>query len=283
LSTIENKPTKTRSDLLQRSITAFLFVAVMLLGVLGGAIPFVVIFGIAAALSLWEFASIIFIKGDLRHKLATLFVGLISYIFLAVYHLSNIETSITAILFSILLTVFSLFISELYARSELPFQNVGIILLGGAYIGVPFLVLNLIAFESGSYECRTVLALMFFTWANDTGAFLLGRKIGKTPLMPNISPKKTWEGILGGLIFTLIIAVIVSRIFDNLILIDWLILGLIVVVFGSYGDLIESMLKRSYQMKDSSNFLPGHGGILDRFDSFMYMLPFAATYLIWIK
>ncbi|MEM8523678.1 MAG: phosphatidate cytidylyltransferase [Bacteroidota bacterium] len=283
MSTIENKPTKTRSDLLQRSITAFLFVAVMLGGVLGGPIPFVVIFGIAAALSLWEFASIIFIKGDLRHKLATLFVGMISYSFLAFYHLNDIETSITAILFSILLTVFSLFISELYARSELPFQNVGIILLGGAYIGVPFLVLNLIAFESGTYEYRTVLALMFFTWSNDTGAFLLGRKIGKTPLMPNISPKKTWEGILGGLLLTLVVATAVSQIFDNLILIDWLILGFIVVVFGSYGDLIESMLKRSYQMKDSSNFLPGHGGILDRFDSFMYMLPFAATYLMWIK
>lgn len=255
----------------------------MLAGVLGGSIPFVIVFGIAAALSLWEFASIIFIKGDSRHKLATLFVGLMPYLFLAFYNLNNIKTSITAILFSILLTVFSLFISELYARSELPFQNVGIILLGGAYIGVPFLVLNLIAFESGTYEYRTVLALMFFTWSNDTGAFLLGRKIGKTPLMPNISPKKTWEGILGGLVFTLFIAFLVSRLFDNLILIDWLILGLIVVVFGSYGDLIESMLKRSYQMKDSSNFLPGHGGILDRFDSFMYMIPFAATYLMWIK
>ncbi|MEL6942025.1 MAG: phosphatidate cytidylyltransferase, partial [Bacteroidota bacterium] len=125
MSTIENKPAKTRSNLLQRSITAFIFVAVMLSGVLGGAIPFVAVFGVAAALSLWEFASIIFVKGDMRHKLATLFVGLMPYLFLAFYHLNNLETSVTAILFSILLTVFALFISELYARSELPFQNVG--------------------------------------------------------------------------------------------------------------------------------------------------------------
>jgi phosphatidate cytidylyltransferase len=276
-------PKKQRSDLLQRSITAFLFVVVMLAGVLGGREMFVIVFGLAAALSLWEFASIIFLKGDLRHKLATLFVGLMPYVFLAFYHLNDIETSITAILFSILLTVFSLFISELYARSELPFQNVGIILLGGAYIGVPFLVLNLIAFESGTYDFRTVLALMVFTWANDTGAYLLGRQFGRTKLMPTVSPKKTWEGALGGLLTALIVGFGISRLFNNLELMDWLILATIVVIFGSYGDLVESMLKRSYQRKDSGTFLPGHGGILDRFDSFMYMLPFAATYLLWLK
>lgn len=255
----------------------------MLIGVLGGRILFVVVFGLAAALSLWEFASIIFLKGDSRHKLATLFVGLMPYFFLAFYHLNNIETSITVILFSILLTVFLLFISELYARSEQPFQNVGIMLLGGAYIGVPFLVLNLIAFETGTYEYRTVLGLMLFTWANDTGAYMLGRQFGKTPLMPNISPKKTWEGAAGGLIAAVLAAIALSFLCTNLTLIDWVILAVIVVVFGSYGDLVESMLKRSYKMKDSGTFLPGHGGILDRFDSFMYMIPFAATYLLWIK
>lgn len=275
--------TKPKGDLIQRFTTALIFVSVMLGGVLGGRFLFVTIFGLAAALSLWEFASIIFLKGDIRHKLATLFVGLMPYVFLAFYHLNDIETSITAILFSILLTIFLLFVSELYARSEQPFQNVGIILLGGVYIGVPFLILNLIAFKSGTFEHRTVLVLMLFTWANDTGAYMLGRKLGRTLLMPDVSPKKTWEGVMGGLIATILSAFLASYLFPHLILLDWLILAVIVSTFGTYGDLVESMLKRRYKIKDSGSFLPGHGGVLDRFDSFMYMLPFAATYLLWIK
>ena len=121
------------------------------------------------------------------------------------------------------------------------------------------------------------------TWGNDTGAYLIGSVIGKTPLFPRISPKKTWEGSLGGVAVTFIIAWLLSIYTQELTLQTWLVLAGIVSVFGSTGDLIESMLKRSLGVKDSGTIMPGHGGFLDRFDAFMYMIPFAAAYLLWIR
>ena len=121
------------------------------------------------------------------------------------------------------------------------------------------------------------------TWMNDTAAYIVGSQIGKTPLFPRISPKKTWEGTLGGLAGTLILAFLLNEYFEELILRDWLILAILVGLFGSLGDLVESMLKRSFAIKDSGRLLPGHGGFLDRFDGFIFMLPFAAAYIVWLR
>lgn len=276
--------TTTQKDgLSQRVITATAFVIIMLAAVLGGAYPFVIIFGLITGITLWEFASIVFPQEDLYHKISAVVVGLLPYLFLALYHLNCPGTCQPAILFSSMIAIFTLFTSELYAQSQTPFKNVGMVLLSTIYISLPFSLLNLIAFETGSYEYRIVLGLMLMVWTNDTAAYAIGKRFGSTPLMPKISPKKTWEGTIGGGVFTLIVGFALSQLFDILLLFDWIVLALIVIVFGSYGDLIESMLKRSYGMKDSSNLLPGHGGFLDRFDAFIYMLPFAATYLLWIK
>ena len=119
------------------------------------------------------------------------------------------------------------------------------------------------------------------TWANDTGAYLIGSQIGRTKLFPRISPKKTWEGSAGGVLVTFLAGYLLSRIFSDISLVDWCVLAGIVSIFGSLGDLVESMLKRSLQIKDSGNLLPGHGGFLDRFDAFIFLLPFAAAYLLW--
>lgn len=266
-----------------RSITAIAFVLIMLGGVFLGAYPFVILFGLIATISLWEFACIVFPSNDLFHRISCVILGILPYFFLALYHLNCPGTCQPAILFSSMIAIFTLFTSELYAKSAEPFRNVGMVLLGVVYISLPFMLLNLIAFEAGTYEYKTVLGLMLMVWTNDTAAYLLGKRFGSTPLMEKISPKKTWEGTIGGGVFTLIVGYSLSRLFDNISLVDWMVLALIVIIFGSYGDLIESMLKRSYGIKDSSNLLPGHGGFLDRFDAFIYMLPFAATYLLWIK
>ena len=111
----------------------------------------------------------------------------------------------------------------------------------------------------------------------------MGSQIGKTKLFPRISPGKTWEGSTGGVIVTFIVAYLLSLLFTDLRLMDWLILAAIVSLFGSIGDLVESMLKRSLNIKDSGNLLPGHGGILDRFDAFIFLLPFAAAYLLLLN
>ncbi len=276
--------TTTRKDgLLQRTITATFFVVIMLGAVLGGAYPFVIVFGLITGITLWEFACIVFPAEDIYHKISAVVVGILPYLFLALYHLNCPGTCQPAILFSSMIAIFTLFTSELYAQSQAPFKNVGMVLLGVTYISLPFALLNLIAFQTGSYEYKIVLGLMLMVWTNDTAAYAIGKRFGHTPSMPKISPKKTWEGTIGGGIFTLIVSIALNQLFDILSLFDWIILAVIVIIFGSYGDLIESMLKRSYGMKDSSNLLPGHGGFLDRFDAFIYMLPFAATYLLWIK
>ncbi|MEO0775984.1 MAG: phosphatidate cytidylyltransferase, partial [Bacteroidota bacterium] len=130
---------------------------------------------------------------------------------------------------------------------------------------------------------NTVFGLLLLTWSNDTAAYLVGSRIGKTPLFPRISPKKTWEGSLGGVVITFLIAFLISQWFREHSTKQWLVLAGIVAIFGSTGDLVESMLKRSENIKDSGNLLPGHGGVLDRFDAFIFLLPFATAYLLLIK
>lgn len=254
----------------------------MLTAVLLGGIPFVVTFGIIAALSLWEYSGVVFTSQDTFHKIACLLIGILPYIFMGLYHLQCPGSCLQGILFASLIAAFLLFTSELYADAKRPFHNVGMVLLGAVYVGLPFMLLNLIAFQSGSYDYRIVLSLILMTWVNDTGAFLSGRAFGRTPLMKKISPKKTWEGALGGALYTLLVGFLLSDVYPQLSVFDWMVLSLIVVIFGTYGDLVESMMKRSHKIKDSGRLLPGHGGILDRFDSFIYMLPFAATYLLWV-
>lgn len=179
--------------------------------------------------------------------------------------------------------IFSSFIYELYTKSDRPFSNVAFIVLAMVYIGVPFGLLTFVAFDGGQYYPHLVFALLAMNWINDTGAYMIGSRIGKTPLFPSISPKKTWEGSLGGMAATLLLSLSICNWLGNLRVIDWITLSVIVVVFGSLGDLVESMLKRSVKIKDSGSILPGHGGILDRFDAFIFMLPFATAYILWIR
>jgi phosphatidate cytidylyltransferase len=179
--------------------------------------------------------------------------------------------------------LFLSFVFELFAKSEQPFANVAFIILGMVYIGIPFALLDFIAFDADKFYTNTILGLLVLTWANDTGAYLVGSQIGKTKLFPSISPKKTWEGSIGGVVITIFIAILMSFFFEECTMVQWIVLAIIVVIFGSIGDLVESMLKRSYSIKDSGNLLPGHGGFLDRFDAFIFLIPFATAYLLWLR
>ena len=176
--------------------------------------------------------------------------------------------------------IFLLFLYELFHQSEKPFRNIAYLVLGVVYLGLPFALLVKIATHTGSYSPNLVLGMLLLTWANDTGAYFVGSKLGKRPLFPRISPKKTWEGSMGGVVIGLLAGWILSQIFPQYTITDWLILALIVVLFGSLGDLVESMLKRSLKIKDSGTLLPGHGGFLDRFDAFIFVIPFVMAFLI---
>lgn len=279
--------------LLQRLSTAILFVVVMIGGLYGGRYSFVALFGVITALSLWEYLSLVLERYTTRDRIRMILglgFGMTPYLLSIILQLNLIQSgSDNFIIFTSILFfpfVFLAFVYELFSASKQPFINIGLIVLGMVYIGAPFALLGFIAFDGDIFYANTVFGLLLMTWANDTGGYIVGSKFGKHKLMPRISPKKTWEGYAGGILITLLLSVGLGYIFmgkENLGYADWIVLALIVVVFGSIGDLVESMLKRSVKTKDSGNILPGHGGILDRFDAFIFLLPFAAAYLLWVR
>jgi phosphatidate cytidylyltransferase len=257
----------------KRAITAVIFVAVMFAGLLSGKQSFAALFGVITALCLWEFFDIVFEEGrrrDLTRKMMAISFGMLPYVAVSMLHLNAWG-----------LAPHQLF--EMFTKAEHPFNNVALTLLGMTYISAPFSMLNLIAFNGENFSPNIVMGLLFLIWSNDTGAYIVGSQLGRTKLLPRISPKKTWEGFFGGLALTFLVGWGLSTKFTEIRTQDWLALAGISSVFGTLGDLVESMLKRSYEVKDSSTLLPGHGGFLDRFDAFMFLVPFATAYLLWVR
>ena len=275
--------------LLRRAATGAIFVLIMVAGLFGGPYSFVLLFSIITGICLWEYLGMMLVRDEKRdriRKLIGLLMGLLPVVLSALVHLGAAKDPgtfvlVVAVLFSPF--IFMAFIYELFTKSDQPFENVAYIMLGIIYIGVPFALLNFIAFDGNHFYAKTVFGILLLTWLNDTGAFVIGSVFGKTPLMPRVSPKKTWEGAIGGVAITFGTAAILYYTINELTLVDWLVLGAIVSVFGSIGDLVESMLKRSQNIKDSGTLLPGHGGLLDRFDGFIFCIPFVAAYLLWLR
>ena len=172
-----------------------------------------------------------------------------------------------------------------------PINNWAYTMLPQLYIALPFSMLNVLAFpQAGSYSFVLPLSVFVFLWMNDTGAYLCGSLLGRHKLFPRVSPGKSWEGSIGGGLLVVGIAILVWYLLNtyvpeqaNLNMWQWAGLGLTVVVFGTWGDLVESLLKRTLGIKDSGNILPGHGGMLDRFDSSLLAIPAAVVYLFTIS
>lgn len=177
------------------------------------------------------------------------------------------------------------FIEELYINDEHPLRNLAHSMMSQIYIGVPLGCAVGISYMFNKPE--TLLAVFLFLWINDTGAFLVGSTIGRHRLFERISPKKSWEGFFGGLIFNLAAAFIFCKYCSDFFGLEsnlplWLGLSVVVSIFGTWGDLVESLIKRTLHIKDSGKILPGHGGILDRIDSLLLAAPAVLVYLtIW--
>ena len=175
-------------------------------------------------------------------------------------------------------------IVEIYLKSDHPLRHTAHSLMSQIYIGVPMAVMVYIAMNYSPYILLTIFVLM---WLNDTGAYLVGCSIGRHKLIERVSPKKTWEGFFGGLIFSMAVSLLIFYFIKpfegmehiDMSLIFWLSIGAIVSIIGTWGDLIESMIKRDLQIKDSGNLIPGHGGILDRVDSILFVLPAILLFL----
>lgn len=199
----------------------------------------------------------------------------------------NADFQLTSFYF-LIPVIYLIFVIELYRRRPEPIPNISFTILGIIYIAVPITLLHELAFYQPyqfgeEYHYEVIMAYFFVLWANDTGAYLIGRKFGKTKLFPSISPKKTWEGSLGGAFFGILVSLLNSYLFP---LYDWRLwmgMGLIIVVFGSWGDLVESMFKRSLKIKDSGKLLPGHGGVLDRFDGIFISAPAVYFFLRFLN
>lgn len=170
---------------------------------------------------------------------------------------------------------------KLYVKTDLkPFANIAFTFLGMLYVGVPFALLNTTVFlNDGVYSYQIIIGSLFILWANDTGAYFSGRTFGRRKLFFRISPKKTWEGSIGGGLLSLLFSYGISFLFKDLVLWQWLSVAAIIVVAGTYGDLVESLFKRSMRIKDSGNTLPGHGGFLDRFDGLLIAAPFIVAFV----
>jgi len=275
--------------LLKRGATAAIFVLVMITGLFGGPYSFVLLFGLITGLCLWEYLSMVLSKENRKDKVRKLIglgLGILPVVLSALTKLGFVNDPESFVILASLLfspLIFMAFIYELFTKSAQPFENIAYVMLGIIYIGVPFALLDYIAFDGEHFYARTVFGILVLTWMNDTGAYLVGSQIGKRPLLPRVSPNKTWEGSIGGVVVTFLSAAVLYLTLNELSLVDWLVLALIVSIFASLGDLVESMLKRSRAIKDSGTLLPGHGGLLDRFDGFIFCLPFVAAYLLWIR
>ncbi|HKK76495.1 MAG TPA: phosphatidate cytidylyltransferase [Saprospiraceae bacterium] len=270
-----------------RVLTASLFVAIMLIGMLAGAYTYVLLFAGINFLCLWEFYSLVLGRDIEKSRLRNTFamtLGLAPFILTALVQLQWVSLSsdwIFKIILLYLVGFFITFVIELFKTSKNALQYLGFVVLGIVYIGAPFGILNTIAFSEGAYQMHIVLGTVLLIWTNDTAAYLIGSNYGKHHLFPRISPNKTWEGTIGAIITTLIIAFPVSLVFPQFSFGIWLVLALIISLAGGVGDLVESMIKRSLVIKDSSGLLPGHGGFLDRFDAFLFSVPFVAAFLIF--
>ena len=166
---------------------------------------------------------------------------------------------------------------ELFRASPKALQNLSTIFFSFFYIGIPYALLVAIAWWTGEYQPLLVIGLLLMVWLNDTGAYFSGKFLGKHKLAPKISPKKTWEGLVGGVIAAIITSQILAIYIPDYTPSQWFVMGLISSL-GILGDLVESMFKRGADIKDSGNIMPGHGGILDRFDAFAFVVPIVFIY-----
>ena len=280
-----------KNNVIIRTLTGVGFIVVMVAGICCGPLWYALLFATITGMATWEFCGIINDnKGCQVNRLITTVASV--YLFGATFAFSTNVTG-TEIFIPYLVTTIYLLISELYFKDNNTLTNWAFTFMSQLYIALPFASLNAIAiYDQGGtvmYLPVFILSIFIFLWSSDTGAFCFGSMLGRNKLFPRISPNKSWEGVFGGALVALIASQVVAS-FSNdfcpqnelINRVEWAGLAVVVVVFGTWGDLVESLLKRRLGIKDSGNILPGHGGMLDRFDSALLAIPSAVVYVYTI-
>jgi phosphatidate cytidylyltransferase len=290
----------------KRTLTGILIVGVILAGLLINSLSFLIVFVVVMGATLWEFYHMLH---RLKVRVQVSFGIGIGVVMFLLSFLVAIRAVPEKTLVLILLFLPFVFIHEIYAQHNRPFHNIAYTFLGLIYIALPFSLLSFLVFDihekvqpvfaldgkedilnfllqpgfAIDYSPDVLLGVFLLIWIYDTGAYVSGMLFGKHRLLPRISPKKTWEGLIGGAVLALAGGLFMARFFTDIGKIEWVLVVFIVVVFGTLGDLTESLLKRRTGVKDSGSILPGHGGFLDRFDSFLLIIPVVTVLVIFLE
>ena len=272
------------NNFIVRTITGVIFVVAIVVSFLNPT-AMVFLFAIVTGMTVWEFCGLV---NERPYTHVNQFISTVAAVYLF-FSWAGFNSGLTpaTVFIPYLISIIYLLVAELYLKEKDPINDWAYTMLPQLYIALPFSMLTVLAFpENGSYSPVMPLAVFVFLWLNDTGAYCSGSLFGRHKLFPRISPGKTWEGSIGGGVLVMAAAVLIWHLLQKyspgesgLSALQWAGLGLTVVVFGTWGDLVESLFKRTLGIKDSGNILPGHGGRLVRFDSSLLAIPAAVVYL----
>lgn len=266
--------------LITRTITGIVLVLFILTAILASQYSFALLFLLILIGGLIEFANL-YKQSDIEPN------NWLSYpisvvLFVTSYFIANgsIGPEYFFVMFPLFLMIMT---AELYRKKSKPIENMAVTIFIIIYMAVPLAFVNFLVFPEilpgHNYSPSLLIALFALIWTHDSGAYLFGITMGKHKLFERISPKKSWEGSIGGTFTAIIAAVIISHYIPEIQLIHWIAISILAVISSTFGDLTESMFKRYFQIKDSGNIFPGHGGILDRFDSILFAVPIVVLYL----
>lgn len=254
-------------ETLTRSLSGIVYILLLIGATLYSLDSFLLLFGLFLIVCTAEFCDLVSLKKPIPVVIAV--AGYILFSYFNTFNRNNDWLLVGATLFISIKLIFFLFNEK---RQRIDKQSKYVYLIG--YIILPIIILTKIPFEGALFNPKILIGIFILIWTNDTFAYIVGKSIGKRKLYEKISPKKTIEGFLGGLIFAVLFSIIIAIYYTEQPLYIWIILALIVGIFGTIGDLIESKFKRIAGVKDSGKIMPGHGGILDRLDSIIFVSPF---------
>jgi len=267
------------NNFVKRTLSGFLFVSLIVGSILLSKFSFAPVFALICGWAVYEFHKLTNIQSTVEVNPWIALLGGVMIFLCSYLYASGIWLYPVYSIYGIYIVLVLIF--ELYRQKGNPIHNWAYFILGQIFIALPFCLLNFILFID-KWQPLLLLAVFVTIWVNDTGAYLIGVTFGKHHLFERISPKKSWEGFVGGALAALLSGYVFSLLIPEINLVNWLIFSEIIVVFGTFGDLIESQIKRTIDVKDSGNVIPGHGGLLDRFDSMLLASPVVFIYLSFL-
>lgn len=261
-------------NLITRSISGLVYAIIFISAILFSAETYIGLLAVFTAICIFEFSKIIKFKSYIPY----IILAFIVYSLISEKALSTYTFLLGASLVSLIIFLYLLITNKVIKTDSIGQK----IFLQFTYLILPFFFLMSLPFINGLYHANIIIAIILIIWTNDSFAYLVGKNFGKNKLFEKVSPKKTIEGFTGGLIFSIIAGFIISKYITLFSTTNWIIISIIVSIFGTLGDLVESKFKRQAKIKDSGNIMPGHGGLLDRLDSLFFLAPFVYLYIHYI-